>query len=243
MAPPSLVQWVPTCLFRLSSFYSVKSQPLVQGKWLPSLSEFVFIFKRRLTTPLNNLWKSMNLLHSVNSNSLQGYFGAVGCLDKLVDVTEMRRRLRHAEKCRVDVNIGQASSDDRNTDSAVQQSWCVLFGLVGFWSSHFNERTLVLLSQILNAFQFIPWILKTCDLHNSGHIGSTKSYVPRPSCVRWLFSNESTANALDVPPPVWFCCSGDGSQTILPVGPFHWCSRIPSAAPQLSYTPLSSMEL
>uniref|UniRef100_F1KZL9 pantothenate kinase n=1 Tax=Ascaris suum TaxID=6253 RepID=F1KZL9_ASCSU len=52
----------------------------------------------------------------------EGYFGAVGCLDKLVDVTEMRRRLRHAEKCRVDVNIGQASSDDRNTDSAVQQS-------------------------------------------------------------------------------------------------------------------------
>lgn len=35
---------------------------------------------------------------------MQGYFGAVGCLDKLVDVTEMRRRIR-AENQRQDDNI------------------------------------------------------------------------------------------------------------------------------------------
>ncbi|KHN77364.1 Pantothenate kinase 1 [Toxocara canis] len=48
----------------------------------------------------------------------EGYFGAVGCLDKLVDVTEMRRRLRNAEKCGQKMKTNEASTNMSETTEA-----------------------------------------------------------------------------------------------------------------------------
>ncbi|VDO43548.1 unnamed protein product [Brugia timori] len=63
----------------------------------------------RLLSNAMNFWskgtkKALFLIH-------EGYFGAVGCLDKLVDVTETRRRIRAENQQQEDNNYIKKGSE------------------------------------------------------------------------------------------------------------------------------------